>query len=376
MLRGQDEAHDAFETEEREAARVPEANVGAVEQALGVDEVGGFGMGDPVPDIDVKPPRPRPRWAASSRASSDQLSYLVPTLDGMKAIDRMAAELAARQHGAFSRRQVLATCGSASACDRRLAAGAWLRTRQPLVYTLPECPASWRQRLIAAVLAGPTGTVASHRAAGGLYGLCEGSFVEVTVPRGGQHRLKAVVHQRDVGSDRTTVEGIPSTKVEGTLLDLAAVVDDDRVEQAVEAALRQGLTTTDRVRAQLGAGRHGVARLRRVLERRGSVRAAGSRLEARFLQLLRAAALADPVRQHEVWVGRSRYFLDFAYPDRRLCVELDGRDVHDRADAFQHDRTRQNALVLAGWTVLRFTWADVVERPDQVVGLLTRALAA
>jgi very-short-patch-repair endonuclease len=95
----------------------------------------------------------------------------------------------------------------------------------------------------------------------------------------------------------------------------------------------------------------------------------------RFLQLLRAAGLAQPVRQYEVRVGDERYFLDFAFPERRLCVELDGEEAHTGA-AFQRDRSRQNALVLLGWTVLRFTWADVTERPGQIVALLTQALAA
>ncbi len=43
-------------------------------------------------------------------------------------------------------------------------------------------------------------------------------------------------------------------------------------------------------------------------------------------------------------------------------------------DAFQHDRTRQNHLVALGWTVLRFTWADVVHRPDHVAQTILRAV--
>ena len=36
-------------------------------------------------------------------------------------------------------------------------------------------------------------------------------------------------------------------------------------------------------------------------------------------------------------------------------------------ERFQRDRSRQNRLVAAGWTVLRFTWRDLVERPGYVV---------
>jgi hypothetical protein len=67
--------------------------------------------------------------------------------------------------------------------------------------------------------------------------------------------------------------------------------------------------------------------------------------------------------------------VDLAYPDARLAVELDGYAVHGGADAFQHDRSRQNRLVLLGWTVVRFTWHDVVRRPEYVVATVERALA-
>jgi very-short-patch-repair endonuclease len=40
----------------------------------------------------------------------------------------------------------------------------------------------------------------------------------------------------------------------------------------------------------------------------------------------------------------------------------------------QADLDRQNALVREGWTVLRFTWADVVRRPAPVAALITEAL--
>jgi very-short-patch-repair endonuclease len=81
-----------------------------------------------------------------------------------------------------------------------------------------------------------------------------------------------------------------------------------------------------------------------------------------------------PVRQHPV--GGTPYRLDYAWPDRLLAVEVDGYGPHSSREAFQSDRARQNALVLAGWTVLRFTWADVRDRPAAVAAVLRRALGA
>jgi very-short-patch-repair endonuclease len=38
-----------------------------------------------------------------------------------------------------------------------------------------------------------------------------------------------------------------------------------------------------------------------------------------------------------------------------LVIEVDGWAYHRTPDRFQRDRERQNRLVAAGWTVLRFT---------------------
>ncbi|GAA1632546.1 PDDEXK family nuclease [Georgenia ruanii] len=47
----------------------------------------------------------------------------------------------------------------------------------------------------------------------------------------------------------------------------------------------------------------------------------------------------------------------------RLVAEVDGRIAH--AD-FEAERERLNALTLAGDTVLRFTWRQLVDRPWDV----------
>jgi very-short-patch-repair endonuclease len=300
----------------------------------------------------------------------------------MRKLDERVLQLASAQLGNVTRKQAYGLGATRAACDRRVASGAWLLTAHAGVYRLVGWKASWLQRICAAVLAAGDGAAASHRAAAVLHGIREGTPIELTIPRSARNNVSGVLlaHRADLPDrDRTTVTGIPVTRVERTLVDLAGVVGDDACEQALEAALRARLTTPERVRERVeelaAPGRRGVRRLRRALERRAAGRPPGSELEVRTIQLLRAAGLGDPVRQHEVRLGGERYFLDLAYVDRRLAIELDGQEFHGEP-AFQRDRTRQNALVLAGWTVLRFTWADVVERPEQVVALVSRALAA
>ena len=81
------------------------------------------------------------------------------------------------------------------------------------------------------------------------------------------------------------------------------------------------------------------------------------------------------MRQHVVEnVGRFVARVDFAYPDPRLAIELDGFRSHGQRKTFDQDRTRQNQLVLLGWTVLRFTWSDLTDRGDSVAATLGAAL--
>jgi very-short-patch-repair endonuclease len=93
-----------------------------------------------------------------------------------------------------------------------------------------------------------------------------------------------------------------------------------------------------------------------------------SELETRFAQLVQATGLPEPVRQHVV-LDADRFVarVDFAYPEARTAIELDGFSTHGNQGAFIADRRRQNSLVALGWTVLRFTWNDLADRPGDVV---------
>jgi hypothetical protein len=70
------------------------------------------------------------------------------------------------------------------------------------------------------------------------------------------------------------------------------------------------------------------------------------------------------------------YKIDFAYPDVLLAIEVDGYDPHGTRKAFDTDRARQNRLVLLGWTMLRFTWPQVVREPAKVAAEVRAALGA
>jgi very-short-patch-repair endonuclease len=102
---------------------------------------------------------------------------------------------------------------------------------------------------------------------------------------------------------------------------------------------------------------------------------AESPMESVLRWLLHEAGLPAPDLQFVVrdssgtGLGRA----DLAWPDRKVLVEFDG-DVHRQRDVFVKDTRRQNRLIAAGWTVLRFTSADVLGRPEEVVAEIRSAL--
>ena len=78
--------------------------------------------------------------------------------------------------------------------------------------------------------------------------------------------------------------------------------------------------------------------------------------------------------QHNVLIhGAVR---DFAWPRQRLVVEADSYSWHRSPTALDDDRQRDVTLALAGWRTLRFTHAQVTQRPAYVTTAIRAALAS
>ena len=101
-----------------------------------------------------------------------------------------------------------------------------------------------------------------------------------------------------------------------------------------------------------------------------------SDLERRFTRLLRRAGLPEPERQ--VLLGAAALIgrVDFVFRSARLIVEVDGRLGHSQLLDFEDDRRRDQRAMVAGFRVVRFTYRQVSERPDEVVRVLRHLLAA
>ncbi|WP_296138050.1 endonuclease domain-containing protein [uncultured Tessaracoccus sp.] len=142
--------------------------------------------------------------------------------------------------------------------------------------------------------------------------------------------------------------------------------------KAIDEALRRGVANLPQLEAALEAipNQEGNAKVRRLLQQ--SRNTPWSPLEREAHRLLDQARVRGWRGNHVVHVFGYRFPVDVCFTGPKLVVELDGHQFHSDREAFRWDRIRQNLLVLAGWTVLRYTW----ETLDQMVAQVRAALRA
>lgn len=116
----------------------------------------------------------------------------------------------------------------------------------------------------------------------------------------------------------------------------------------------------------------GAPRARRLLLAAGDGAAVES--ERLMMRLLRRADITGWTVNRGLKVGGRLRIPDFRFDKFRLIVEIDGWAHHHDVDRFNDDRSRQNDLLLAGWMVLRFTWHQLFNEPDWVIGQILAAM--
>jgi hypothetical protein len=238
--------------------------------------------------------------------------------------ERVMARIGAAAHGVASRKQLLRAGLTGHQIDERLASGALIAVHRGVYrvgHTAPDTDASY----LAAVLA--CGDVATWR-------------------------------------------GIPSLTVPATLVDIAARLDADVLARAChEAGVRYG--TAPRHVAEVLARQPnaaGAARLRTVMG--GDAKVSLSRLESRFLELLRADGLPLPETNRPAGSRR----VDCRWPQARLTVELDSYRFHNSRLAWERDHAREREAYARGDGFRRYTWGDVFARPGPMRGELRELL--
>jgi very-short-patch-repair endonuclease len=270
------------------------------------------------------------------------------------------------------------------AAQKRVRAGRLHRIHRAVYSLVPLPLLSVAGRYMAAVLACGPGAVLSHRSAADHHGLrpTARARIDVTVPGRIKRTVKGVdVHCSTtlVAADIATVDGIRCTSIARTIVDLGAVTGRRSVERAIEQA--DVLDRLDYRELESIARRNlhtrGAKRLAPILAEHRTAVPTESELEELLLELLRDAKLPVPQRQAYIDPGDDEPLIraDFAWPDRRLIIETDGGRYHGTDRAFEHDRRRDQRLMIAGWRVIRITWRQLRDEPQRIVALIAAALS-
>jgi len=219
--------------------------------------------------------------------------------------------------------------------------------------------------------------VASHLSAAAIWGwevVKPPGLPQVIVPRN-----RKVLPERRVGVDLTWADLRPGevagrvTAPDRTVMDCARGLPFPEALAVADSALRHGNVTKGRLLqvAEEVPPRYR-PRCRRIAQH------ADRRAANPFESVLRAHAIGaglQVVAQVVITVGTARVRPDVVDESRRLVLEADSYEFHGKRAALLRDCERYNALVLHGWTVLRFGWEHVMLHPGYVIECL-RAMAS
>ena len=294
--------------------------------------------------------------------------------------DAIVHNIAATQGGVVTRRQAIDAGLTSDQVDARLRSHRW----RPLTagcYRVFDMT-SHLDLVRAAVTVLPD-AVASHFSAAAIHGMNKVDTTEASVlvhsrtthvfPRVRVFRC----HDLD-SSHVATVDGIPTTTVARTIVDIAPLLSCPHLEVVVDDVVAAHLVSIAEIRRVLDSvarrGKPGVRSLRSVLNDRAHDGQPVSALERVGNKLLVDEGLANFEIEFPIpWSQNQRF--DVAFVAHRVAVEWDSRRWHTQKKAFQSDRQRDRDALLHGWRVLRFTWEDVQVRPVTVVATV-RALIA
>jgi hypothetical protein len=275
-------------------------------------------------------------------------------------------ELATRQHGVVSTRQLARIGYSRSSVSKAAKVGRLHRVHRG-VYVVGQRQLTWHGRCMAAVLACAP-AAASHVSAGWIWGLLRTrpGTIHVTVPSKRRAGRRFVVHSAGLSEiDIDEHEGIPVTTVARTLLDLAGMLSMAGLERVIERAEELRLLDLGELESVLArAGGHpGRGKLRRALDKiRPTPVFTRSGLERRFLELVTAAGIPAPSMNFTV----GGYEVDAYWERERFGVELEVFETHGTRVAFERDSPRQEDLMLLGVETVRISGPRLDREPRAV----------
>jgi very-short-patch-repair endonuclease len=312
------------------------------------------------------------------------------------AVTQWLAGFAARHHGIVDGHAAADAGISRYALDHRVGRGELVRLA-PGVFRMRDHPDTWEARAWAALIEAGPGAVLGFRSAARLHKLWrhrEATQIEVVKKRGSSHKaaLGRLIEASLLDPDNVIeIAGFPCTSLARTIFDLLGDPDhrplrsptakqwhEDQMMAVVNDAMRyHGLTVLVELAllASIGRrGRPGTALVRKIFKSLGAGYVPDeSQVESVFSALLRRADLPPHVKQFKVVDADGLIgFVDFAWPQLMLLVEIDSRLHHGPLDR-RADARRDRRLRALGYEVIRIEWVDLVTTPDAVLRRLRGA---
>lgn len=278
--------------------------------------------------------------------------------DAADPLARRIAALASPCHGIVSRDELLTLGMSPSQIQRWVQCGR-LHRIHPRAYAVGHSALSFDGLVMAAQKSVGGDATAAARCAALLLGFYDRGRPLVELVSTRRHRGLDDVALRFTRNlpdgDVVRLGPLRVTTVARTIVDLAEYLTSHQVASAIHEARRLRLVRLDVIQriADMHMTRHGMPVLRRALElHRGGSAGTRSPAEDEFLLMLLDAGVPEPCVNVHVHVGRRKYELDFAWPEIRLNIEVDGGE-HDLPSRKLKDEQRDERLQAAGWTVVR-----------------------
>ncbi len=272
-------------------------------------------------------------------------------------VDRAVADLASRQDGIITRKQ-LAGIGLSDREIEALLRSRRLHRQHRGVYHVGHASLSDRARLRAALLAVGDHAALSRRTAAAHWEVLRWNGLPqlTTTARTGSKPPGLDVSRVRVPPLTTIHKGFRVTTVEQTLLDLATLVPPRQLSRALGEAEYHRILDRDALR-DLARGRKGATAIRHALG--DDVAPTHSSLEDAFLSLIHQAQLPRPITNAQL-LGRE---VDFLWPRERVIVETDGWAAHGRRDAFDRDRARDLDFEARGYRTARISARTMRREP-------------
>lgn len=301
-----------------------------------------------------------------------------PIQQPLPAVEARLVEIADRQYGVVSSRQLLQAGIPRGVIQQRVCTGLMTRVHDG-VFAVGRARLDPLARWKAATLAGGSEAMLAHLCAGGLWEIWPKPIgtPHIVIPGNGRrgHRGLVVHRMRRIDpSDRAELHGIPVTSLPLTALHLAALLSRRSFERVLVKAARRKEFSLDEATAlaERSRGRPGIAMFREVIGRDLTAELRSlSELELRFVELMRAHRIPLPEMNRDV----ESLKVDACWHEARAVVELDGFEFHKLPRDLRNDNARMRRLVLAGYRVIRFVWRDLVDDPGGVVATVNRLLA-